>query len=56
MREEYRTMSTVELERAAQQLLQEENAVMKELLRRGWGRDAPNTLEHADMKPNEEDF
>jgi hypothetical protein len=49
-------MSISELEQQAQQLLQQENEVMKELLRRGWGRNLPNELEHPDITPTEEDF
>jgi hypothetical protein len=54
--ERYQSMSIPELERQAQQLLHQENEVMKELLRRGWGRNLPNELEHPDMKPTEDDL
>ncbi|MDB5083160.1 MAG: hypothetical protein JWN30_46 [Bacilli bacterium] len=49
-------MSVGQLEELSEQLLHEQNEVMKELLERGWGRNIPDTIEDSDMKITEDDF
>lgn len=50
------SMSNGELESYAQELLRQENEVLKELMRRGWGYRMSHELEHADITPTEDDF
>jgi hypothetical protein len=52
---DYTKMSTEELERLVATYEHEEFEIMKELIKRGVGKNIPDMLEHPDMRPTEED-
>lgn len=54
--QDYRQQTVEELERLSAYYEHENFEIMKELLRRGVGKDLPDTLEHPSMFPTEEDF
>ncbi|MEW9670024.1 hypothetical protein [Ammoniphilus sp. 3BR4] len=53
---DYSKKSVEELEELSAHYERENFEIMKELLRRGVGKDLPDTLEHPSMFPTEEDF
>lgn len=56
MIKDYSKLSVEELEQLTAEYEHENFEIMKELVRRGVGKDLPDTLEHPSMIPVEDDF